>query len=50
MSLRSISYGYPPITVATLRLDPDFDNLRDDPRFQKMITDGEKAMKAQATP
>ena len=48
--LLSISYGYPPITVATLRLDPDFDNLRDDPRFQKMITDGEKAMKAQATP
>lgn len=26
----------PPITPALLRLDPSWDNLRDDPRFQKL--------------
>ncbi|MEY2439904.1 MAG: hypothetical protein QOI34_1289 [Verrucomicrobiota bacterium] len=28
--------GGPPITPALLRLDPSWDNLRDDPRFQKL--------------
>jgi TolB-like protein len=34
--LLGISYGTPPITTALLRLDPDWDNLRDDPRFEKL--------------
>jgi hypothetical protein len=28
--------GRPPITPATLRLNPEFDTLRNDPRFQKL--------------
>ncbi|MEO8459667.1 MAG: tetratricopeptide repeat protein [Dokdonella sp.] len=42
--------GSPPITPATLRLDPDWDNLRDDPRFAQLIATGEQAMQARATP
>jgi TolB-like protein len=30
------SYSAPVVTPALLRLDPDWDNLRDDPRFQKL--------------
>ncbi len=28
--------GRPPLTAATLRLNPEFDPIRDDPRFQKL--------------
>jgi TolB-like protein/class 3 adenylate cyclase len=31
-----------PITPAVLRLDPDFDSLRDDPRFQKLVEEQQK--------
>ena len=30
--------GRPPLTPATLRLNPEFDSLRDDPRFQKLCS------------
>ena len=32
----------PPLTPALLRLDPDWDNLRDDPRFQKLCEEKPK--------
>jgi TolB-like protein/class 3 adenylate cyclase len=31
--------GSPPLTPALLRLDPEYDSLRDDPRFQKLVTE-----------
>jgi TolB-like protein len=37
--LVSIAYGPPPVTPALLRLDPDWDNLRGDPRFEKLCQD-----------
>ena len=34
--LLSISYGPPPVTPVLLRINPDWDNLRGDPRFEKL--------------
>ena len=35
--LLKMPVGY--VTPATLRLDPEYDSLRDDPRFQKLVTE-----------
>jgi tetratricopeptide (TPR) repeat protein len=40
--LLSIGYGPPPVTAALLRLDPDWDNLRGDPRFEKLCQEPTK--------
>jgi TolB-like protein/cytochrome c-type biogenesis protein CcmH/NrfG len=47
--LLSVPYQFP-LTPALVRLDPDFDNLHDDPRFQQLLAEGEAAMKAQNQP
>ena len=39
--LLSISYGGP-VTTALLRIDPDWDNLRGDPRFEKLCQEQTK--------
>jgi TolB-like protein len=36
------SYTSPVVTPALLRLDPDWDNLRGDPRFEKLLADDSK--------
>jgi len=46
--LRSIPYGGAitmPLTPALLRLDPMFDPLQNDPRFQQLASDARKDMK-----
>jgi predicted Zn-dependent protease len=35
--LLDISYAAPALTPALLRIDPDWDNIRDDPRFEKLV-------------
>jgi TolB-like protein/class 3 adenylate cyclase/Tfp pilus assembly protein PilF len=40
--LLSISYGNPVVTPALLRLDPDWDDLRGDPRFEKLCEEPKK--------
>jgi len=37
--LLTIAYGPPPVTPALLRIDPDWDNLRGDPRFEKLAAE-----------
>lgn len=37
--LLTLPGGRPPVTPATLRLNPEFDSLRDDPRFQKLCAE-----------
>jgi TolB-like protein/Flp pilus assembly protein TadD len=39
-----------PITVGDLRWSPNWDSLRDEPRFRQLLADGEAALKAQAPP
>jgi TolB-like protein/Flp pilus assembly protein TadD len=40
--LLSIPYAAPPVTPALLRIDPDWDNLRGDPRFEKLCQEPAK--------
>ena len=40
--LLSIPYSSPAVTPALLRLDPDWDNLRGDPRFEKLCQEPNK--------
>jgi len=40
--LLTISYASPVVTPALLRIDPDWDNLRGDPRFEKVCQDEAK--------
>jgi hypothetical protein len=44
-----LEIGHVLLTSALLRLDPMFDRLRNDPRFQKLIGD-ETVMPAQTKP
>jgi TolB-like protein/tetratricopeptide (TPR) repeat protein len=37
--LLTVAYGDPPLTPALLRLDPDWDQIRSDPRFQELCKD-----------
>jgi tetratricopeptide (TPR) repeat protein len=41
--LLTISYGSPPVTRELLQLDPDWENLRNDPRFRALESGGDTA-------
>ena len=53
--LLTVAYGngiqnYPPLTPALLRLDPEFDALRQDPRFRQLVAERTTAAAAPETP
>jgi tetratricopeptide (TPR) repeat protein len=41
-NLLATPYSYPNVTPALLRIDPDWDNLRGDPRFEKLCHESTK--------
>ncbi|MFI4979195.1 MAG: tetratricopeptide repeat protein [Nevskiales bacterium] len=48
--LLTIPYALPVVTPTLLRLDPDWDKLRDDPRFQELLGDASPTAAAPGKP